>query len=394
MKLITRPSFPRSWFLGVLSCVALLVGTARADAQTYHWSVLAGKPTAGATDGALGQANFNFPWGVAVDASGNAFVGDTQNNTIRKITAGGVTTTLAGTPGIRASVDGTGAAARFDRPAGVALGSDGSLYVAGNFEHTIRKITSGGVVTTFAGSAYLAAGTDGTGSAARFAGPVGIAIDGSDNIYVAEAGNHTIRKITPGGVVTTLAGSAGISGSTDGTGAAARFNSPWSIAVTPDGSTLYVTDAGNHTIRQVTSAGVVTTLAGTAGQTGTTNDIGAAARFSSPRGITLDNAGTSLYVTESGNHLLRKIDLATAAVTTVAGTAGQGGFGSSIMNAPYGVSRDPSNSSRLLMTETGNNMVRNVTTVGVMTIFAGLNANIAPAPAPTTRVSGIRAAWR
>jgi sugar lactone lactonase YvrE len=207
--------------------------------------------SSGSTDGTGSAARFNYPHGVAVDSSGNVYVADYWNHTIRKVTSAGVVTTLAGLAGNAGSADGTGSAARFDSPYGVAVDSSGNVYVADYGNSTIRKVTSAGVVTTLAGLAYNVGSTDGTGSAARFNYPRGVAVDSSGNVYVADYWNHTIRKVTSAGVVTTLAGLAGSSGSADGTGSAARFNGPSGVAV--DSSTnVYVADQGNHTIRKIT----------------------------------------------------------------------------------------------------------------------------------------------
>ena len=163
----------------------------------------------------------------------------------------GVVTTLAGSAGERGSADGTGSAARFNFPFGVATDVAGNVYVADQSNHTIRKITPAGVVTTLAGSAGNDGSADGTGSAARFNAPTGVATDTDGNVYVADAFNNIIRKITPAGVVTTLAGSADNVGSADGTGSAARFNNPFGVATDIDGN-VYVADQSNHTIRKIT----------------------------------------------------------------------------------------------------------------------------------------------
>jgi sugar lactone lactonase YvrE len=212
-------------------------------------SILAG------TAGKCGSDNTGLLWmptGVAVDGAGNVYVADSHNNTIDKITPAfgtGISSILAGTPGQNGNADGTGAAARFNEPQGVAVDTSGNVYVADCNNNSIRVITPEGVVSTLAGWARGSA--DGDGKFASFNTPLGVAVDGSGNVYVADTGNSTIRMITPTGVVSTLAGVAGIIGSSDGTGAAARFNGPQGVAVDRSGN-VYVADTGNDTIRKIT----------------------------------------------------------------------------------------------------------------------------------------------
>jgi sugar lactone lactonase YvrE len=186
---------------------------------------------------------------LAVDIAGNVYVADTDNNTIRKVTPTGAVTTLAGLAGSSGSADGTGSDARFRVPSGVAVDSAGNVYVADSGNHTIRKVTPAGVVTTLAGLEGSVGSTDATGNDARFNIPVGVAVDGTGNVYVADTYNHTIRKVTAAGVVTTLAGLAGSAGSEDGTGSAAGFDHPAGVAV-DDAGILYVADTRNYTIRK------------------------------------------------------------------------------------------------------------------------------------------------
>jgi streptogramin lyase len=297
---------------------------------------------------------------VAVDGSGNVYVADTTNELIRKITSAGVVTTLAGTALAVGSANGTGAAARFNSPTEVAVDTAGNVYVADTNNHLIRKITPAGVVTTLAGTAGATGSADGTGTAATFKFPYGVAVDGSGNVYVADTINHLIRKITSAGVVTTLAGTAGATGSTNGTGAAARFDSPSGVAVDGSGN-VYVADATNDLIRKITSAGVVTTLAGTAGAAGQTNGTGAAARFDSPSGVAVDGSG-NVYVADTINHLIRKITPA-GVVTTLAGTAGATGSADGTGTAatfkfPYGVAVD--GSGNVYVADTNNDLIRKI----------------------------------
>ena len=284
-------------------------------------TTLAGNPWQPAwADGTGSAALFDFPYGVAVDSAGNVYVGDAQNEAIRKITPGGVVTTLAGGPGASGSADGTGSAARFYYPYGVAVDSAGNVYVADTNDHTIRKVTSGGVVTTLAGTPRTEGSADGTGSAARFNFPTGVAVDNAGNVYVADLGNSTIRKVTSGGVVTTLAGSPGASGSADGTGNAARFYSPAGVAVDGTGN-VYVADTSNNTIRKVTSDGVVTTLAGSSLSIGHADGTGSAALFYNPGGVAVDSAG-NVYVADTNNHTIRWGNIAPPTVTSATSASG------------------------------------------------------------------------
>jgi hypothetical protein len=282
--------------------------------------------TPGTADGQGAAAQFMIPFGVAVDGVGNAFVTDLQACTIRKITPAGVVSTFAGTAGSCGSADGAGAAARFFNPAGVAVDASGNVYVADTLNCTIRKVTPDGVVSTLAGTAGVWGAVDGTGTAALFTAPWGVAVDGAGNVYVADSNggnNNLLRKITPRGVVTTLAGTPGIRGSADGVGAAAQFNRPYGVAVDGSGN-VYVADTSNSTIRKVTPDGVVSTLAGTAGISGAVDGTGTAARFSLPYGVAVDGAG-NVYVADTDNHTIRAITPA-GVVTTIAGAAGVPGI--------------------------------------------------------------------
>lgn len=300
-------------------------------------TTLAGSGT-GPTDGIESAAKFNLPIGITTDGK-NLFVTDTLNSTIRKIIIStGAVSTLAGSPTVSGAANGTGSAARFNVPYGIT--TDGTnIYVSDFSNHMIRRIViETGEVTTLAGSA-TPGGTDGIGAAAGFRSPRGITTDGT-NLYVADSGNHKIRKIVIAtGAVTTLAGSV-VAGAVDGIGAAAGFNNPEDI--TTDGTHLYLTDSGNHNVRRIdiTTTGV-STLAGSV-TPGSSDGIGTAAHFNTPGGITTD--GTNLYVADKSNNLIRSIVISTGAVTTITGSGSAGradGTGTAAtFSQPSGITTD------------------------------------------------------
>lgn len=263
-------------------------------------STFAGSGNFSFADGTGTLAKFFQPEGLAIDASGNLFVADTYNNRIRKITPSGVVTTLAG--GTLGYADGMGAAAQFDLPCALTLDALGNIYVADTSNNRIRKVTAGGVVTTLAGS--TAGYVDGTGTSALFHYPTGIAIDAIGNLYIADSHNDRIRKINIVGIVSTLAGST--YGYANGTGTSAQFATPYSIAIDTAGD-LYVSDRDNNSIRKVSPTGVVSTFAGST--QGYTDGIGSAAQFSRPHGVALDSDG-NIYVADTSNERIRKITTA------------------------------------------------------------------------------------
>ena len=273
---------------------------------------------------------------------------------------------LAGVPTGEGSADGRAAAARYLGPAGVLQDVDGDLLVADTGNHTIRRIDPAGQVTTLAGKEGEAGTDDGVGAAARFNAPMGLALDpGTGDLLVADSGNHTIRRVTPGGEVTTLAGSAGVSGSDNGLGAAARFDRPTGLAAASGaGAVLYVADTGNATIRKVViDTGEVTTLAGAAGETGTQDGVDA--RFRAPAGLAWRQDTGQLYVADAGSNSIRKVDPGDGSVLTVAGDPA-GGAGTVDGNGtdarfddPRGLVLDDAN--RLLyVADTGNSTLRRI----------------------------------
>lgn len=415
-----------------------------ADAE-YVFTHLAGSDGgAGFFDGTAADARFNLPGGVAVDLAGNAYVADARNSTIRRVTPQGVVTTVAGRAGVKGTVDGRGGAARFSSPAGVTTdiqgnvyvadqGSDtirrispsgevttfagqpdlsghddgpatsatfsspqdlvfvdGALFVTDQYNHTIRRIDADGTVSTFAGLALQPGSTDGAGSAARFNAPKGIAADGSGNLFVVDAGNYTVRKISPAGVVSTLAGLAGVSGDADGSGSGARFRSPRGIAADELGN-MFVSEA--TLIRKITPEGLVTTFVGSLSHTGSTDGNGPDARFYGPNALAIDSLNR-IIVADSGNNTIRRI-LPTKDVTTLAGKAREEGS----MDGPPTAARFSGESGLAISTDgtvfrsaSGNGSIRAVTASGdVSTLVAGLGAqyDLAVDPGGNLFVSGV-----
>jgi sugar lactone lactonase YvrE len=254
-------------------------------------TTIAGKvQTPGYVDGGAFDARFNNPWAVALDATGNLFIADRDNNVVRKLTPAGEVSTVAG-------------GYNFSSPSGVAADALGNIYVAATNNQTIDQITLPEDVIVLAGSPGHKGNQDGTGRGARFRDPAGLALDSNGNIYVADYDNDNIRKVTPNGVVTTLAGTSR-HGSNDGMGTEASFINPSAVAVDAAGN-VYVADYGNQTLRKITPSGSTTTLAGTPGSGGWIDATGSEARFALPYGIAVDAAG-NLYVADTYNHSIRR----------------------------------------------------------------------------------------
>ena len=431
---------------------------------------IAGTATlAGSTNASGGAARFWSPEAICIGAwSQDLYVSDTSNHTIRQIVPSGgfPVTTFAGSAGSSGSADG-GALARFRYPGGICSDTDGNLYVSDTYNHTIRKVTTSGVVSTIAGSAGASGSANGSGTAARFNKPMGLCyfnqlfvadsfnddirqvsvagtaltyagapasfdkpkaacIDPAGNVYVADSNSNTIRKVTPNGVTTILAGSAGSEGHADGVGSAASFNYPEGICYDPDNGMLYVADTDNsyirsvnpvtgevklvvgnwaltpsadgtganasvwypdgicyssvdhnmyiadtndQTIRRMTTAGVVTTIAGSHGLSGMTDGTGTGARFYYPTGICVGPAG-DLYVTDWSTNLVRKVTTS-GVVTTVAGQVG-GGFAdgaalSARFTRPWGIAYDGADGC-LYVADEWNYAVRRITLSGAMAV--------------------------
>lgn len=292
-------------FLFVCCCVSYFNTTAQ-QVITYAGS------TSGFADGLTLEAQFKGPAGLAITADGTLYIADRINHRIRKISPTGVVSTLAGSS--QGFSNGTGTSAQFNLPMGIAVGANGTVYVADSNNHRIRKISASGVVSTLAGD--TSGFSNGTGMAAQFNYPEGIVIDASGNLIVGDSGNHRIRKVTTAGVVTTVAGT-GVYGFADGLANVAKFNAPSGLAIDASG-TIYVAEKQNNRIRKITTNGMVSTLAGS-GITGNADGMGTAASFNTPFNIVVDIAG-NVFVSDAGNNRIRRITAA-GLVTTIAGSS-------------------------------------------------------------------------
>ena len=369
--------------------LSVFAGETGLTARLYHFA-----------DGPGDQARFYSPFGLAIDRADNLYVADQDNNIIRKITPAGMVSTLAGMPpefghpegrgasrelAHPGSADGAGTAAQFNRPSSIAVDAGGTLFVADEYSHTIRKITSDGAVTTLAGTPGESGSADGVGSAARFNYPRGIAVDTTGTIYVADLANAVIRRISSTGDVITVAGKTGELGTADGPGGSARFIGPRSMAADSTGNIIigdgdvyhYPPESGLFpphagTLRRLGKDGNVATFIGQASERGSADGSGSKARFARPEGVAVDAAG-NVYVADRVNHLIRKIS-PDGTTATLAGAAGQSGSADGTgsgarFNHPTGIAVDTA--GNVYVADNANHVIRKITPAGVVSTLAG-----------------------
>jgi sugar lactone lactonase YvrE len=364
-------------------------GTVPGNAYSTVSNVI-GSGTAGTTNGTRTASRFTGPTGITIDLGGLMYIADKGNQLIRKVPLTGNLTTLAGTVSATGNVDGTGTGASFNNPSDITADAAGNLYVADMGNHKIRKIiASTGVVSTVAGN-----GTSGfinnTGTNARFNTPTGVVYDPvTGNIYVADKGNNAIRMVTPAGVVTTIAGSGAI-GHADLTGTSATFNHPSTVAVDAAGD-IFVADKDNNLIRKINHTTLaVSTFAGdyTVSPAASVDGVGTLANFNGPDGITIDRSG-NIYVSEKSGNKIRMITPA-GKVTTVAGTgvAGVGiGLGTvATFSSPVGMDVDPT-TGNIMVADSANHRIRQLIGTGFSLSPTTLPIGMTFAPATGT-ISG------
>ncbi|MBI5047722.1 MAG: hypothetical protein HZB54_02055 [Deltaproteobacteria bacterium] len=327
---------------------------------SYIVATIAGSGIQGNIDGSREKAQFNWPTGIAVDDKGYIYVADFLNNLVRKINNNGEVITFIGS-GHAAFADGNGRDAHLKGPDNIAVDKDGNIYVADADNFRIRKVTPDGIITTIAGSG-IRGYKDGEGKIAMFAYPTGVDVDKDGNVYVADRGSHTIRKIERDKNVVTIAGN-GYPAYADGNGVKTHFREPISLTVDHDGN-IYVADSGNNAIRKITPDGIVSTLAG--GKPGYKDGKGRDAKFLWPTGVAIDGLG-NIYVCDSQNNKIRRVT-PEGVVSTVAGVSVPGFADGAGYNAqfrfPTGIGMDKA--GNIYVADSGNNRIRKISQGGIL----------------------------
>lgn len=351
--------------VGITSTLASATAQSTALTYYYRVTTFAGSAgKSGSVDGTVANALFNKPSGLCLASDGALYVADYGNSTVRRITSDGTVTTFLGTVGVPGSADGKNQAAQFSGPLGIVADPQGGvLYISDYNNNTIRqvilsqKVELNGLVSTYAGSATESGSRDGLLLVARFNGPSGIAMDSARNLYVADRNSHTIRKLTLAGQVVTIGGAGGYAGFANGPADESLFNLPTAVAV-DSANNVYVADSGNFAIRKITPAGVVSTLAGNPGVKGFNDGVGSAALFDSPSGITVDSLGV-VYVTDADNTIRGVSQNGT--VYTMVGQSGVSGTNNglgtnALVNGPVGIMIDAQRVGYIA--DAGNNTIR------------------------------------
>ena len=388
-------SLARACALTALCVLALLAGPGQAAAAPGDITTAAGNGVYGyAGDGGPAtSAAMRAPIGVGF-SGGDLLIADFSSHVVRRVDAGGTISTFAGTGTSGSSGDGGPAtSARLDQPGDVVSDAAGNVYISDFANSRVRRVLPDGTITNFAGTGQAGyQGDGGPALTARLAGPVGLEIDAAGNVYVSDFGNHTVRRITPAGIITTVAGT-GNPGSTGDGGPAtsARLNEPADVSVDASGN-VFISEYGGHRVRKVDSGGTISTIAGT-GTAGYSGDGGpaAAARLSLPVGVEVDSAG-EVFIADTGNHAIRKIN-AGGNITRVAGTTSPGFSGdggpaiSAQLNFPTRVSLTPSGD--FYISDWGNSRVRRVEALGAPAApsLTG-TAPASPSPSNNPRVQG------
>jgi len=351
------------------------------NAQTYNITTIAGNGTGAYSGdgGAATAAEVYYPFGVAIDASGNLYIADYANSAIRKVSNLGIITTIAGNNTAGYSGDGGAAtAAELNAPHGVAVDASGNVYIADESNQRIRKVNTSGIISTIAGNGTGAySGDGGAATAAQIYNPYGVAVDASGNVYIADESNHRIRKVNTSGIISTIAGNGTGAYSGDGGAAtAAELHFPNGVVVDASGN-LYIADTYNYRIRKVNTAGIITTIAGN-GIGAYSGDGGAAtaAELHYPTNLTIDASG-NMYIADFNNYRIRKVSTS-GFISTIAGNGnlGYSGDGGAATAAELGVTEGVTvdAAGNVYFADSKNNCIRKISTSGIISTIAGNGA--------------------
>ena len=335
-----------------------------------------GAPTAGAAT----SSTLDYPYGVAVDSSGNVYIADLYNAEVEKVTASGTLSIFAGTGSQAAPTAGTATNSPLNTPVGVAVDSSGNVYIADTNNDVVEKV-AGGTLSIFAGAGSRGAPTAGPATSSKLGGPFGVAVDSSGNVYIADGLNNVVEKVTPAGTLSIIAGIVGSSGPpTAGPATSSTLNTPVGVAVDGAGN-VYITDAQNNVVEKVTPAGTLSIFAGIVGSSGPpTAGPATSSTLHTPYGLAIDSAG-NVYITDSGNEVVEKVT-PSGTLSIIAGIAGSSGpptAGPAIksrLDGPAGVAVD--GSGNVIIVDFGNDVVEKVTTAGTLSILAGDGTSGAP----------------
>ncbi|MCX6396057.1 MAG: PxKF domain-containing protein [Propionibacteriales bacterium] len=348
-----------------------LGGAANAATDDYALLFVAGTGTAGApTAGPATSSNLFNPYGVAVDGSGNVYIADTVNNRVEKVTPGGQLSVIAGTGDTGAPTEGPATSSNLDLPIGVAVDGSGNVYIADYGNNRVEQVTPGGQLSVIAGTSSQGAPTAGPATSSNLNSPAGVAVDGSGNVYIADQGNHRVEQVTPGGQLSVIAGTGVAGAPTAGPATSSNLDNPTGVVVDGTGN-VYIADGRNNQVEKVTPGGQLSVIAGTGAAGAPTAGPATSSNLRTPFGVAVDGSG-NVYIADTSNHRVEKVtpggQLSVIAGTGAAGAPTAGPATSSNLSYPTGVAVD--GTGNVYIADFGNHRVEKLVAPPPATIYA------------------------